>query len=817
MKTIQMNVELEGLIDGVLYENPSSLFKIISVKVTKKNFDWDDSTIIVTGSIGELSLDERYEFTGELVAHPKYGRQFQADSYHLVRPDSESSLVNYFASSQFKGIGKATAQKIVDTLGMGAIDKILADPSVLKAVGIKSAQQDTIRDQLAQSHGTEQAMISLAEYGFGPRLVDQIISKYKSDALAVIHKNPYQLVYDIQGIGFKRADQVAAKLGIAADAQIRIEAALIQFLRNDLATNGNTYSDPKSVLEGALELLAGSRADIPSDQKIADELVSLAASGGIIVEERRIYLHSSFQSEFEITDRIQKLIAVEEKPWNEREFNRELKSLSRWLKVVYDQQQIDAIKMALDHPLSILTGGPGTGKTTILSAVVTLFAKEHHLSLEPKDYEDEAFPIQLAAPTGRAAKRLGETIGLPAQTIHRLLGLTAVDDHQYLEQAQEISGRLLIIDEMSMVDQQLFRTLLQSIPEGMQVLLVGDQDQLPSVGPGRVFADLIASECLPTTKLTKIYRQSADSTIVSLAREINQGNIPDNLTANLPDRSFIACLPGQVEHIVEQVMQKSMSRNFPLEETQILAPMYRGVAGIDALNNGVQALVNPRKTTETKEIEFGPVKYRIGDKVIQLQNDGQRGIYNGDIGRITGIEVASKKNDQQAKLIVDFSGQEIELGPADWRNLSLAYCVSIHKSQGSEYQLVILPLTMQSHRMLQRKLLYTAITRAKDKLVMVGQKEAFVQAILAEGTERRTTLAMRIRKMLQPEKVDGVQEKNEPSGDANKKVTAITAVTAENDPESSTIQDPQEFRLTASLIASGNIDPMIGMANVKLA
>lgn len=806
MKTISTNAELEGFIDGVLFENPTSLFKIISVKVTKKNFDWNDEMMIVTGSFGDLNLEEKYQFTGLIVEHPKYGQQFQAESYALVRPDTEASLINYFSGSQFKGIGKATAKKIVDSLGVSAIDQLLANPDKLATVGIKKAQQEAIIQQLKQSHGTEQLMISLGEFGFGPRLIDQIISKYHTEALEIIKKNPYQLVYDIQGIGFKRADQVAEQLGIAADAPVRIEAALIQFLRNDQAINGNTYSDPETVLEGALQLLQSNRGQVPTDQQIAEELVSLASQGGIIVESKRIYLRASFQSEFDIANRLEKLTAAKVKPWSEKSFAKELKALSRWLKVTYDQHQIDAIKMGLNNPLSILTGGPGTGKTTILNAVVVLFAKQHHLSLDPKDYEDGTFPIQLAAPTGRAAKRLSETIGLPAQTIHRLLGLTAVDDPHYLDQAQEINGRLLIIDEMSMVDQQLFQTLVQSVPEGMQVLLVGDQDQLPSVGPGRVFADLIASGCIPTTKLTKIYRQSADSTIVSLAQEINQGHVPDNLTANLPDRSFITCLPGQVAHIVEQVVAKSTARGFSLEETQILAPMYRGVAGIDVLNNDVQALVNPKKTPQTKEVVFGDVKYRIGDKVIQLQNDGQRGIYNGDIGRITGIEVAGKKNDHQAKLFVDFSGQEVELTQADWRNLSLAYCVSIHKSQGSEYQLVILPLTMQNRRMLQRKLLYTAITRAKDKLVMVGQKEAFVKAIMSEGEERRTTLAMRIKRLLQPEEV---ASDTETSSENNVAKTDLTA--QETNKGESTVNEPSDYRLTAKLIASGTIDPMIGM------
>lgn len=803
------SAELSGTIDGLIFESPRDLFKIISVKISQANFAWEGATIIVTGNFGELNLDERYTFKGHLVDHPKYGRQFQAEYYQQQRPDTEASLIQYFASDQFPGIGKVSAQKIVQALGTNAIDRILDDAQVLQNIGLSSGQRQTLTTTLKQSHGSEQLMIELGELGFGSKLVNQIVQKYHEQALDVIHDNPYQLIYDIRQIGFKRADQVAAKLKIAADAPVRIQAAIIQFLRQDLMTSGNTYVKARAVLAGALDLLVDSRAKAPTEQQLADELVTLASEGKIIVQAERIYLAPIYHSEFNIAQRLHQLLQNPVKAWSQQRLEHELKAIERWFKVSYNQQQQIAIQQALNQPVSILTGGPGTGKTTILNAVVTLFARKHHFTLEVDPKESDQFPIQLAAPTGRAAKHLADTTGLPAQTIHRLLGLNRLDDQFGPVEPQPIHGQLLIIDEMSMVDQQLFEALLQAVPDGMQILLVGDQDQLPSVGPGRVFADLIAAQVIPVTALTEIYRQSADSTIISLAHAIKQGEIPADLTANLPDRSFFACLPGQVDHLVSQVVARAQT-HFSTSDMQILAPMYRGSAGIDRLNHSIQNLLNPKKTVQTKEIQVGKVTYRIGDKVIQLVNDGPKGIYNGDIGFIKGIQPADKKNQQQAKLIVDFSGNEVSLAHADWLNLGLAYCVSIHKSQGSEYQLVILPLTLQSRRMLQRKLLYTAITRAKAKLILIGQKAAFTQAILDAGTERQTTLTQQLRSQFDLQTAD---EKASPHTEKiGEQSAAYQSSPKENGPSK---KQSKLYRLTATLIAQNQIDPLIGMHHVQ--
>lgn len=830
--------ELEGTVDGFLFESPSSLFKIVSIKIKKADFQWDAATIVVTGNFAELNYAERYQFFGELVEHPKYGKQFKATTYQQVRPDSEATLINYLSGDQFPGIGKVAAKRIVRQLGLDAIDQILADPACLDAVGLKADQVQVLTTQLQTSHGTEQVLLALGNLGFGPQLVEKIIEKYQTDALKIIQTNPYRLALDIRQISFRQADQIAVAENIPADAPMRLQAALIQYLRHDLAVTGNTYAAARETLAGAANLLAQTRSERITDQQIADQLVQIASDGRIAVEEDRLYLTNTYLSELQIAQSIQKLRQHQVKAWPAATFKKELRALERWHQVTYNDQQVAAIEAALDQPLTILTGGPGTGKTTILNAVVTLFAKKHHFPLEIRKGEEEDFPIQLAAPTGRAAKRLAEMTDLPAKTIHRLLGLNRTDDQFEPLMGQDIHGQLLIVDEMSMVDQQLFQALLQALPSGMQVLLVGDQDQLPSVGPGRVFADLISSQEVPVTALTEIYRQSTDSTIIDLARDIKEGKVPDNLTANLPDRSFIACQPSQVAHIVDQVLLLSRQKHFSLAETQILTPMYRGVAGIDQLNASIQELVNPRKTAATKQVTVGKVNYRIGDKVIQLVNDGQRGIYNGDIGKVIGIEKASAANDNQAQLIIDFSGLEVSLARPDWINLGLAYCVSIHKSQGSEYQLVILPLTMDNRRMLQRKLLYTAVTRAKDKLVMVGQKEAFVQAILEQGTERKTTLALHIRQQFadqdqvkQPAKQGATSESMPSTKPAAAKINRKLIQLTDDEAQSNSTQTAtttsatadhvdetpvSEYRLTAKLIAGNTIDPMIGMDQVKL-
>ncbi|GAQ01339.1 exodeoxyribonuclease V subunit alpha [Companilactobacillus farciminis] len=405
----------------------------------------------------------------------------------------------------------------------------------------------------------------------------------------------------------------------------------------------------------------------------------------------------------------------------------------------------------------------------------------------PLDPASDDYAIALAAPTGRAAKHMGEATGLPAMTIHRLLGLTGTEDDEYAEPS--LDCKLLIIDEMSMVDTKLFKVLISAVQPGTQIVLVGDRDQLPSVGPGQIFADLINSDAFPTTILKNIHRQDEDSTIIQLAHDINEGIIVDGIFQNRADRSFINCDSRNVPSVLSQIIAKSSERGFDIADVQVLAPMYRGQAGIDNLNYVIQNVVNPMKP-KRKEVSMGNVKYRINDKVVYLVNTPEDNVFNGEIGKIVGIILAKENTDHVDQLVIDFDGNEVTLDRKDWTNISLAYCTSIHKSQGSEFEMVILPLVNEESRMLRRNLLYTAVTRAKRLLIMVGDRSAFERSIKDQSSERQTTLKQRIFTTF--------------------KIKVPEAPSEEETQE----QAPIDYRLTLDMIMNNAIDPMIGMEHI---
>src|SRR5690606_20831851 len=383
------------------------------------------------------------------------------------------------------------------------------------------------------------------------------------------------------------------------------------------------------------------------------------------------------------------------------------------------------IKTALTNPMMILTGGPGTGKTTVIKGIVELYAELHGCSLDPTTYKkEEPFPILLAAPTGRAAKRMAESTELPAMTIHRLLGMTGQEQLDSDDERQ-IEGKLIIVDEMSMVDTWLAHQLLKALPDEIQVIFVGDEDQLPSVGPGQVLKDILRSQVIPTVQLTDIYRQKEGSSIIDLAHEIKKGIIPDNLLQPQKDRTFIRCQSSQIAEVVEKVVVNAKKKGYSAKDVQVLAPMYRGPAGIDNLNVILQEIFNPNSDGKRKEIQFGDVKFRIGDKVLQLVNQPEQNVFNGDMGEIISILYAKENTEKQDMIIVSFEGTEVTYTRSDLNQITHAFCCSIHKSQGSEFPIVILPVVRSYYRMLRKNLLYTAITRSKQSLILCGEESAF--------------------------------------------------------------------------------------------
>jgi exodeoxyribonuclease V alpha subunit len=737
-----------------IFHNEQNLYTVLRIRVEETNEHYEDKEAVITGYFPKIHEQETYLFYGEFKEHPRFGLQFQATHFRKDMPQTKQGVVAYLSSEMFKGIGKKTAEKIVETLGDNAISKILNQPSLLDSVPkLPPEKAKLLYDTLMEYQGLEQVMVALNQYGFGPQLSMKIYQAYKEETLNVIQKNPYQLVEDVEGIGFGRADELGYQLGISGNHPDRIKAGCLFTLENESIQNGHVYISAQDLLEKVKQLLEENKRDQIDFLDISNEIINLEEEGKLVVEEKRIYLPSLNFAEKGLVTHIKRILSQSEyeDQFPESEFLLALGSLEERLGVQYAPTQKDAIQTALMSPMLILTGGPGTGKTTVIKGIVELYAELHGCSLDPKDYhkKEQPFPILLAAPTGRAAKRMSESTGLPAVTIHRLLGFNGTEGFDH-DDTTPLEGKLLIIDETSMVDIWLANQLFKALPENIQVILVGDEDQLPSVGPGQVLKDLLASERVPTVRLKDIYRQAEGSSIIELAHEIKDGHLPPNISVQQPDRSFIKCSTTQLAQVVEKVALNAKTKGYSVKDIQVLAPMYRGPAGIDRLNHLLQEIFNPNPDGTRKELAFGEVKYRIGDKVLQLINQPESNVFNGDIGEIVSIFYAKENTEKTDMVVISFEGNEVTYTRQDLGQITLAYCCSVHKSQGSEFPIVILPVSRSYYRMLRRKLIYTAITRSKQFLILCGEEDALRMGVeRADEENRQTTLCEKLQEAIQ--------------------------------------------------------------------
>ncbi|HDI0387010.1 TPA: ATP-dependent RecD-like DNA helicase, partial [Staphylococcus aureus] len=604
-------------------------------------------------------------------------------------------------------------------------------------------------------------------------------------------------------------------IGIAYNDNERLKAALLYTLEEECIKQGHTYLPINVVIDLTVDVLNYQDEEVIEPEKLDEMLQYLNEEKRLIIDNEQVAIPSLYYSEiksvqnlFRIKTHTNKLTEIEQS-----DLQMHIGEIEDANQVNYAASQKEALQTAINSKVMLLTGGPGTGKTTVIKGIVELYAEIHGLSLDYDDYVNDDYPVVLAAPTGRASKRLQESTGLEAMTIHRLIGWNQdTKPEDILE--NEINARLIIIDEMSMVDTWLFHQFLSAVPLDAQLIFVGDEDQLPSVGPGQVFKDLIESKAIPRVNLTEVYRQQDGSSIIELAHRMKLGQKID-ITQRFHDRSFINCQANQIPTVVEKVVTSAVNKGYTMADIQVLAPMYKGNAGIKRLNQVLQDILNPKKK-DTREIEFGDVVFRKGDKVLQLVNRPNDNIFNGDIGVIVGIFWAKENALNKDVLVVDFEGNEITFTKQDMMELTHAYCTSIHKSQGSEFPIVIMPIVKQYFRMLQRPILYTGLTRAKTSLVLLGDPEAFDIGLKTNGQARLTQLCTLLKNYFNSE--DEEMLENTATNDTGASQTTIDdqveAPMSSNDSGEVTSDSTKTDINVLTEATMFKIDPMINMGEI---
>ncbi|WP_251520282.1 ATP-dependent RecD-like DNA helicase [Staphylococcus sp. HKU1] len=744
---------IKGTVDAILFQNKDNFYTVLKVDTIESDESFDSMPTIV-GFFPDVTEGDVYTFKGQVVTHPKYGKQLKAETFEKELPQTKEAIISYLSSELFKGIGKKTAQNIVNTIGENAINDILNNPEVLERVpGLSKKKQKQIADQIASNQETEQIIVRLHDLGFGPKLAMSIYQAYLGETLNIVENKPYQLVYDVRGIGFNKADALARKLGIHFNDVERIKAGLLYVLEEECVKQGHTYLPKAYTLETTQDMLSNEPSEIIEIEDLAQVVDDLVQNDQLILQQDELAIPSLYYSELKSVQNLyrnysytQKLTEIEQS-----DVLMEIGEIEDYNKVSYAASQKDALQTAINSKVMLLTGGPGTGKTTVIKGIVELYAQIHDLSLNYDDYQNNDYPVVLGAPTGRASKRLADATGLEAMTIHRLIGWNQDTQPEDLLE-NEINAKLIIIDEMSMVDTWLFHQFMNAVPLDAQIILVGDEDQLPSVGPGQVFKDLIDSKVIPRVNLTEVYRQQDGSSIIELAHRMKLGQDID-ITQRFHDRSFINCSTEQIPNFVEKVVASAVKKGYDMSDIQVLAPMYKGAAGIKKLNVILQDILNP-KEKDSREITFGEVVFRKGDKVLQLVNRPSDNIFNGDIGVIVGIFWAQENDLNKDVLVVDFEGNEITFTKQDLMELTHAYCTSIHKAQGSEFPIVIMPMVKQYFRMLQKPILYTGLTRAKQSLVFLGDPQAFEIGLKTHGQTRMTHLCTFLKAYFNNEEIE---------------------------------------------------------------
>lgn len=679
--------------------------------------DYINKTITFTGYFHELTEQDNYYFFGQETVHPKYGFQFVVDRYERVKPEDKDGIVEFLSSDLFKGVGEKLAKSIVNTLGESALDKILDDKSNLLLVPKMTMKKaDSIYDTLMKYEESHKMIVYLTELGFSMRDALLIYNTYKGNTTMILEHNIYRVIDDIEEITFPKIDAIVKRKELSINQDLRIKACILYVMRDLTFKNGDTYLNLGEIVEATCYYIG---YDV--GEKLVEELLcELNGEMKVEILDNRYYLEEIYEAQYSVIDRVSSLLSKEKKVY--KDFEKELSALEKESGIIYNDKQKAAIKKALTNNIVIITGGPGTGKTTIIKAIVNLY----RILNKYKEKELNGV-ISLLAPTGRASKRMSESTDFPASTIHRFLKWNRENNRFAINEYNPDFSKLIIIDEVSMIDLPLMDSLLKGLTEDIQLVLVGDSNQLPSVGPGMVLKDFIDSELIDVIKLDVLYRQKEDSYIPELAREIREDDLGDFLSTR-DDYTFLTCSSSSIISNLPKICNQILDHGYDYKRVQVMAPMYAGTNGIDNLNKILQEVFNPASKTKN-ELKVGDVIFRENDKVLQLVNIPDDNVFNGDIGIITSIRHGNITKSGKNEITIDFDGNLVTYQPKDFVNIKHGFIISIHKSQGSEFDVVVIPVSRSYQRMLYRKLIYTGITRAKKKLILIGEPDAFTYSV----------------------------------------------------------------------------------------
>lgn len=736
-----MRLSITGIYKKSIFQSEKGyiigLFKVKDTNDSEMS-EFVNKTITFTGYFADLVVDDNYVFYGELIDHPKYGYQYQVLEYERLKPSDRQGLIQFLSSDLFKGVGERLATTIVTVLGKDCLDMILEDKSCLSLVPkLTKKKADSIYNTLYNYEESHKIIVGLTELGFNMQDALYIYNIYKVNTMDVVRNNIYSILDKTDDISFKKIDQIARNMDIDINDENRIKYCIIFIMREIIYKNGDTYLFFDEIYDGVVKYL-GLNIDLNIFKSYINALVK---DYKIITDYEKYYLKEIFDSEITVIKKIKVLSDIKGKKY--KNLRNEIISLEKFLNIDYNKDQEAAIMESLNNNITIITGGPGTGKTTIIKAIVRLYQ-----DLNKIDQSDVSNVIALLAPTGRAAKRLSESTLLPAYTIHRFLKWNKDTNEFLVNENDKAIHKLIIVDEVSMIDINLLASLFKGLRDNIQLVLVGDDNQLPSVGPGQVLKDLINSSIVSTVKLSTLYRQKEDSYINILAEEIRNNCLSSNYLSTKSDFTFLQCSSLSLKNNLKNLCEKIRDKDYSYKQVQVMAPMYAGVIGIDELNRTLQDVFNPFDKSK-KQIEYGDVVFRENDKILQLVNMPDENVFNGDIGVIKEIKLSNRSASGKNEIYVDYDGNVVKYLPNDFNKIKHGFIISIHKSQGSEFEIVILPVSKSYRRMLYKKLIYTGITRAKRKLILIGEADAFVYSV-GNNNEyvRKTSLEENLKKYL---------------------------------------------------------------------